>query len=106
MNGRVNRNWFAPLRCCPIMTHFALFCSSLAFFLLTLRTCFPSFAWPDRVERHGLQAQPDALRAHVLAGTVPHGAAGDGRTDARLAVVRAHAGRQRGSQGENKGKQT
>jgi hypothetical protein len=51
----------------------------------------------DRVFRDGVQAEPDALGARLLACPAPHGTAPECSWDGICAVVRAHAGRQRES---------
>ena len=48
----------------------------------------------DRLERHGLQAEPDALRAHHGAVALRDGPAGHQRPDRRHAMDGAHARRQ------------
>ena len=50
---------------------------------------------PDWILGDGIQAEPDALRAHLLSRAAPHGAAPERTGDGIRAVVRAHAGRQR-----------
>ncbi|KAI0564100.1 hypothetical protein FGB62_30g15 [Gracilaria domingensis] len=47
----------------------------------------------DRLERDGVQAQPDALRAHQRAGALPADAGAEPGRDGQHAVAGAHAGR-------------
>jgi hypothetical protein len=49
---------------------------------------------PDRILCDGIQTEPDALRAHLLARATPHGAAPERAWDGIRAVVRTHIGRQ------------
>ena len=51
----------------------------------------------DRLQRHGLQAEPDARRAHRRPRTIRHLAPGQRRAHRREPVARAHARRQRQS---------
>lgn len=48
---------------------------------------------PDRILRDGIQTEPDALRAHLLARATPHGATPERAWDGIRAVVRTHIGR-------------
>lgn len=50
---------------------------------------------PDRILGDGIQTEPDALRAYLLARAAPHGAAPERARNGIRAVVRTHIGRQR-----------
>src|SRR5258707_15241606 len=49
---------------------------------------------PDRILSNGIQTEPDAVRAYLLARAAPHGAAPERTWDGIRTVVRTHTGRQ------------